>query len=202
MGAPLVEQTDASLAVAKSDEILAEQVDALRSAIAFELVAHRDRDPIAPYHLPHRRRGTDPAQQLVLFACEHQTSLVDRERPVTNAAERPRRPNEARQARRGPQAIRLRQRRSRLGNPNCRPAPNPSAKATTCERNSSIGMMTSVAMGSLSPSPSNEAANPARARYGARRDRNAWQSSAAKSSSACAEKFAAMRSARHRRDFL
>ena len=72
MWAKLVDEADAALAIAKTDELLAEQLHADRWAIRFrQFAGHEGRNPIPPHHVAHRRTRSYPGHQLVLFACQH-----------------------------------------------------------------------------------------------------------------------------------
>ncbi len=68
MRAELVDEADPARAVAKPDELLAEQLDAHRRAIGLgHFAGQQCRDPIAPQHVAHLRSGTDTGYQLVVF---------------------------------------------------------------------------------------------------------------------------------------
>ncbi len=70
MRAQFVEHADAALAVAKDDEVLAEQAHPHRRAIGFgDFLGQAGRDPVAAHDLPHRRRSFDAAQQVVFLGC-------------------------------------------------------------------------------------------------------------------------------------
>ncbi len=68
MRAELVDEADPALAVAKADELFAEELHANRRAIGLgQLARQQRRDPVAPQHLAHRRPRSDPGHQFVVF---------------------------------------------------------------------------------------------------------------------------------------
>ena len=70
--AELVDEPNASLAVAKADELFAKQLHAHRRAIRLgQFARQKGRDPISPQHVAHRSARSYPRHQLVLFACQH-----------------------------------------------------------------------------------------------------------------------------------
>ena len=72
MRAELVDEPDAALAVAKTDELLPEQLNAHRRAVRLRHFARKEgRNPIPPQHIAHRRARSYSRHQLVLFACQH-----------------------------------------------------------------------------------------------------------------------------------
>jgi hypothetical protein len=65
----LVDEADAALRVAEGDQLLAQQLHPHRRTIRRgKLIAEQRRNPITPHELPHRRAGTGPRQQLIVFA--------------------------------------------------------------------------------------------------------------------------------------
>ena len=71
------EQSDASLRVAKDDEVLAEQPHALRRPVGrTELAGLHQREPVAAHQRAHRRAGAHPRQQLVVLGSHRGGILV------------------------------------------------------------------------------------------------------------------------------
>jgi hypothetical protein len=69
VGAALVHETDAALAVAPSDQILAEQSHRHRRAVVLdEFLAQKRREPVATQRNAHRCSGVDGGEQLVFFS--------------------------------------------------------------------------------------------------------------------------------------
>ena len=70
--AEFIDQTDAALAVAERDEVLAEQFDAHRRAVRLgDLPRQAGRDPIPPHRIAHRRAGPDAGDQFVFLRWQH-----------------------------------------------------------------------------------------------------------------------------------
>src|SRR5271165_513532 len=75
MRAKLLDEPDAALAVAKTDELLAEQLHAHRRAVGLgEFARQEGRNPIPPQHIAHRRARSYSRHQLVLFARQHRVA--------------------------------------------------------------------------------------------------------------------------------
>src|SRR5690606_37594744 len=72
VGTLLLEHAHLSVAVAKDDQVLAEQARAHRGAVALgHFLGHAYRKPVATHELPHGRFAFHPAQQFVLLSCQH-----------------------------------------------------------------------------------------------------------------------------------
>jgi hypothetical protein len=72
VGTRFAEQTHAPIAVAKGDEVLAQQADKNRRAITLRhFLGHAGGNPMAPHELAHRRIAFDAAQHFVFFGGEH-----------------------------------------------------------------------------------------------------------------------------------
>ena len=72
MGAELVDQSIAALAVAERQQPLREQLDPDRRRIVLrQLLGHQRRNPVAAEHLAHGRARTGLRQEIVLFFPEH-----------------------------------------------------------------------------------------------------------------------------------
>ncbi len=68
MRAELVDETDPALAVAKPEELFAEQLHPHRLAVGLgQFAGHQRRDPVAAQHLAHRRSWPDAGDQFVVF---------------------------------------------------------------------------------------------------------------------------------------
>ena len=79
MRAEFVDQTDAALAVAERDEVLAEQPDAHRRAVGLgDLRRQAGGDPIPPHRIAHRRPGPDAGDQFVFLRWQHRDFLLAR----------------------------------------------------------------------------------------------------------------------------
>src|SRR4029077_2260276 len=82
MRAEFIDQPDPALAVAKSHELLAEQLHAHRRAVRLRHFArHQGRYPIPPHYVAHRGARSYPRYQLVLFACQHRWFPSSEDRP-------------------------------------------------------------------------------------------------------------------------
>src|SRR5688572_1331971 len=76
VGAVLVQETDSSLSVAKSDEVFAEQTHAHGRTIGLGNFLREQRgNPITPEQTAHRRAGMHSGQQLVFFSRKHGSPL-------------------------------------------------------------------------------------------------------------------------------
>ncbi|MNR52538.1 hypothetical protein D3C85_1723990 [compost metagenome] len=69
--AQLLHHAHAALAIAKGDQVLAQQAHAQRLRIALDLSGGAYRMPVAAHHLTHRRAGADAAKQLIVLAVQH-----------------------------------------------------------------------------------------------------------------------------------
>src|SRR5262249_56625886 len=70
--AVLADQPDATLRVAKRDEVLAEQADLLRRAVGRRQLRRRQKgQPVLAEQLAHRCAVAHAAQELVVFSREH-----------------------------------------------------------------------------------------------------------------------------------
>ena len=79
MRAKFVEHADAAFAVAKHDEILAEQPHLDRRAIGFgDFLGQAGRDPVTAHDLAYRRVTFDAAQQIVFFGGHHRGVSLNR----------------------------------------------------------------------------------------------------------------------------
>jgi hypothetical protein len=61
------EQAQPATAVAKHNEVFAEQARFRRPAAGFDVLGKRHRPPVAPEHFAARRARAHPSQQLVFF---------------------------------------------------------------------------------------------------------------------------------------
>src|SRR5947209_7617462 len=72
MRAEFVDQTDAALAVAERDEVLAEQSDAHRRTIRLgDFPRQAGRNPIPPHRISHWRAESDAGDQFVFLRWQH-----------------------------------------------------------------------------------------------------------------------------------
>jgi hypothetical protein len=72
VGAELVDQSDAALAVAEGDQVLAYQLHPYRRTIRLgDFLRQQERLPVAPQQFAHQRAGADTAELLVLFTRHH-----------------------------------------------------------------------------------------------------------------------------------
>ena len=68
----LVERAEAPGAVAEEDEVLAQQPEAHRRAVALgHLLGHAGGKPVPPHDAAHRPIALDPAQEIVFLGGEH-----------------------------------------------------------------------------------------------------------------------------------
>jgi hypothetical protein len=75
--AGMVDQADAAIAVAKRQQLLAEQAHALRLAVGLEVAAGEKRNPVEAHQLPHGGVGADADECLVVFVREHGSVFLD-----------------------------------------------------------------------------------------------------------------------------
>src|SRR6516165_6098898 len=72
MRAEFIDEADAALAVAKTNEAFAEQPDTHRRAVGLgQFAREKRRDPVSAQHVTHRGSGPGPRHELVVFACQH-----------------------------------------------------------------------------------------------------------------------------------
>src|SRR5438105_12947408 len=71
----------AALAVAKSDQLLAQQLDALLGLLCCQLAGSAERLPVAPQEVAPGSSRPDPGESLVLFLGQHLTT------PLTSTAD-------------------------------------------------------------------------------------------------------------------
>src|SRR5258708_35042393 len=77
MGAELVDQSDAPLAVAERDQLLSEQLHANRWAVALRQLRVEQRGyPVAPEQLAHRRAGAGAGQEFIHLLGQHGALIV------------------------------------------------------------------------------------------------------------------------------
>src|SRR5690349_15432854 len=74
MRAVRLDDTDAAVGVAKSQEVLAEDPDLLGRAVALgQLLAQQRRHPEAAQQLAHRRAGAAPREEFVVGFTQHRS---------------------------------------------------------------------------------------------------------------------------------
>ncbi len=71
MRAALIHDADPPGAVAKRDQLLAQQHEPHRIAVGFELASERGRDPVLPHELAHHGAGSDPGQLIAIARLAH-----------------------------------------------------------------------------------------------------------------------------------
>src|SRR5205823_4247170 len=72
MRAELLQQTDAAIAIAEGDEVLAQQLDPHRRAVGLgQLARQQRRQPVPPQEFAGRRPRADSRDQLVLLNWKH-----------------------------------------------------------------------------------------------------------------------------------
>src|SRR5260221_746941 len=77
MGAELVDQADAPVAVAERDQLLAQQFHANRRAVALRQLRVEQRGyPVAPEQLTHRRAGAGAGEQFIHLLSQHGALIV------------------------------------------------------------------------------------------------------------------------------
>ena len=81
MRAAVVHDADPARAVAERDQLLAEQHQPHRRAVALELRRHRRRDPVLPHQFAHRGAGPDADQILTVLLLAHRVPHDQRAKP-------------------------------------------------------------------------------------------------------------------------